>query len=82
MTETLCQVYIGLLGAGAIGLMSLGTGRYRSLAKWGFVLGLASEPVWAYSASRAGQWGVVLLCAWWGACWGIGAYRCFNGTAT
>jgi hypothetical protein len=46
--------------------------------KWhrrGFLFGLASEPGFLYASVTTGQWGVLLLTAWWTWYWGVGAYR-------
>lgn len=42
-------------------------------ARWGFVLGLALQPVWVVTAWRAGQWGVLFNALAWAVAfaWGI-----------
>lgn len=71
MSETTCQVFLLVLGGGAITLISRG-GRW---ALAGFVLGLASTPFWTLTASRAGQWGMLILTSWYGVWYGLGAWR-------
>jgi len=50
--------------------------------KWGFVFGLASEPGFLYASWTSGQWGILLLTAWWTWYWGVGAYRRFRKNET
>jgi len=52
--------------------------RTDSWHRWGYVFGLASEPGWFYAAWQSGQWGTLLLCAWWSWSWGVGAWRRFG----
>ena len=54
MLETFSQIMIGGLGGIAIWLIARKN-------KWGFVVGLASEPFWMLSTWRAGQWAIFLL---------------------
>jgi len=54
----MCQWAIFILGGLAIWLLST-KGKWR---RWGFVVGVVSEPFWLYSAVKSDQWGVVILC--------------------
>lgn len=45
--------------------------------RWGYVFGAVSEPAWLWAAWESQQWGVLLLCGWWGYYWIVGAYRRF-----
>ena len=49
--------------------------------RWGFVAGLASEPAFLYSSWTSGQWGILLLTAWWTWYWAVGAWRRFGTRA-
>ena len=42
--------------------------------RWGYVFGLLSEPGFLYSSVSTGQWGIILLTAWWTYYWGVGAW--------
>lgn len=45
--------------------------------KWGYVVGLASQPFWFYSSIVAMQWGIILLNLWITYCWLNGIYNYF-----
>jgi len=68
------QWWILLTGGGAIYFAA----RTDDLQKWGFALGLASEPGWFYAAWESQQWGVFLTALWWAWWWGKGAWQRFN----
>jgi len=46
--------------------------------KWGFVLGLASEPFWLITSYMNKQWGVMILCVIYVFSWSYGAYKWFK----
>jgi hypothetical protein len=62
------QLMIALLGGSAIWLIS----RREAWSRWGYVLGLASQPFWFYSSIRAKQWGILALACWYTYAWGQG----------
>ena len=66
----IAQIALVILGAGAIFLLAQKRGRVR---RWGYIVGLLSEPFWVYSSLTAHQWGVVALTAWWAGFYAIGA---------
>lgn len=51
------QVAIAILSLLAIAMISSTGGFHR----WGFVVGLASQPLWIHATWRARQWGMLLL---------------------
>lgn len=54
MWDTISQVAIVVLGLGAIVLVG-------QKNRWGFVLGLASQPFWYITTYLHEQWGLFLL---------------------
>ena len=66
------QLIILIFGSLAIALIAQ---KSESVQFWGFVCGLVSEPFWLIEAWRTGQWGVVILAAYWGVWYGVGAWR-------
>jgi hypothetical protein len=63
--SAVAQAWIIVFGCGAIWLVSA-RAPYR---RWGYVLGLVSQPAWFYAAWASGQWGVfavsvIYLAAW------------------
>lgn len=64
------QAMIVLLGGATIALLASKLGRVR---RWGYVVGLASEPFWIYAALVAGQWGILLVALWWAWFYYVGA---------
>jgi len=68
--DIIAQIGITIFGVSAIILVARKN-------KWGFVLGLASEPFWIITAYLNKQWGVLLLSAIYVFSWGYGVYRWF-----
>ena len=60
---------IAVLGGLAIWLLSLESNSWR---RWGYLVGLISEPFWLYTALQYKQWGIVLLCIWYAGCYANG----------
>jgi hypothetical protein len=52
------QACILILGGAAIWMVGRRDLRVR---RWGYVVGLISQPFWIYAAYQAGQWGVATL---------------------
>ena len=57
---------------GPIGAMLLGSG-----SRWGFVIGLATQPFWFYTSFRHRQWGIFIASIFYAFGWAIGVYRNF-----
>jgi len=59
------QIAIAVLGATAIWLV----GRREHWRKYGYLVGLLSQPFWLYASYKAEQWGIFALSIWYGYCW-------------
>lgn len=70
MFETISQVAIMLLGASSILLVA-------KKNKWGFVLGLISQPFWFYTSFVNQQWGVLFVSFLYTISWLIGIHEWF-----
>ena len=57
---------------GPVGAMLLGSG-----SRWGFVIGLATQPFWFYTSFRHRQWGIFIASIFYAVGWAIGVYRNF-----
>ena len=57
---------------GPVGAILLGNG-----SRWGFVLGLATQPFWFYTSFRHRQWGIFIASIFYALGWAIGVYRNF-----
>ena len=57
---------------GPIGAMLLGSG-----TRWGFVIGLATQPFWFYTSFRHRQWGIFVASIFYASGWAMGVYRNF-----
>ncbi|MFA5020773.1 MAG: nicotinamide mononucleotide transporter [Patescibacteria group bacterium] len=68
--DVIAQVGVVLFGIPAIILVSRKN-------KWGFVLGLASQPFWLATSLINHQWGVVFLSVIYAASWVYGIYQWF-----
>jgi len=55
---------------GPVGAILLGNG-----SRWGFVLGLATQPFWFYTSFRHRQWGIFITSIFYALGWAIGVYR-------
>lgn len=55
--KLLAQLGILILGCSAVWLI----GRPEYWRRWGYILGLCSQPFWIYSSIRGGEWGVLIL---------------------
>ena len=65
------QVGIMLFGCSAVWLV----GQKGKLQRWGYIVGLCSQPFWFFSTWQAQQWGIFALCFWYTYAWGQGAYN-------
>lgn len=68
MSEVLIQLALFVFSASAIWLLS----NQGASQRWGWVLGLASQPFWLYSTAAAGQWGMFALSAFYTWIWARG----------
>jgi hypothetical protein len=57
---------------GPVGAMLLGSG-----SRWGFVIGLATQPFWFYTSFRHRQWGIFIASVFYAIGWAMGVYRNF-----
>jgi hypothetical protein len=57
---------------GPIGAMLLGSG-----SRWGFVIGLATQPFWFYTSFRHRQWGIFIASVFYAFGWAMGVCRNF-----
>ena len=71
MFDAISQVGILLFGCTAVWLV----GRKEDWRRWGFVLGLCSQPFWLYSSIAHHQWGVAALSVWYAYAWAQGIYN-------
>jgi len=62
------QIGIALLGATAIWMV----GRKKEWRKWGYAVGLASQPFWLYATWEGRQWGMFALSVWYVYAWASG----------
>ena len=65
------QIGIMIFGCSAIWLV----GRREDWRKWGYALGLCSQPFWFYTAYTHAQWGILILSLWYTYSWAQGAYN-------
>jgi nicotinamide riboside transporter PnuC len=68
--DDVSQVGIALLGVSSIFLVA-------KKNKWGFVLGLLSEPFWFVTTIINKQWGIVFLNFIYAGTWILGIYEWF-----
>lgn len=70
MFETITQIAIFILSASAIILVA-------KKNKWGFVIGLASQPFWLYTSYIHEQWGIFIVSIVYVFSWILGIYEWF-----
>ena len=63
------QICILIMGGAAIWLIGRQNRRVR---RWGYVVGLLSQPFWLYAAWQAAQWGILALSLWYVYAWADG----------
>ncbi len=66
MKHNLLQAGIMTSAVLAIWLLTSKNPRARA---WGCVAGFAGQPLWFISASPNKEWGIMLLCFWYGFCY-------------
>ena len=69
--DNISQVMIMVLGASAIWLVC----RLEHWRRWGYILGMCSQPFWLYTTIKHEQWGIVALSIWYTYSWGQGIYN-------
>jgi len=69
--DVFVQVSIAILGGLAIWLV----GRLEDWKKWGYVVGLTSQPFWFYATIKGEQWGIFVLSIWYTYAWCQGIYN-------
>jgi nicotinamide riboside transporter PnuC len=70
MTDVVAQVGLAVFGVAAMALVA-------SKNKWGFVIGLISEPFWLYTSYVGHQWGIFFLSVVYTFSWAWGIYVWF-----
>jgi len=68
--DLIAQIGVTIFGVSAIVLVARKN-------KWGFVLGLISQPFWIITSLINKQWGVLLLSIVYIGSWGYGIYEWF-----
>ena len=71
MDKIICQVWIMVFGCSAIWFV----GRLESWKRWGYILGIMSQPAWLYTSIKHEQWGIAALSMWYAYSWGQGVYN-------
>ena len=69
--DGISQIAIIILGASSIWLV----GRLEKWSRWGYIIGLCSQPFWLYTSIHNEQLGIALLSIWYGYAWGQGFYN-------
>lgn len=72
MNIDIIQAAIAVLGASSIWLLGRRDARLR---RWGYVLGLASQPFWVFATWQAHQHGMFLLSLFYCWAWTAGIYN-------
>ncbi|MDD5062639.1 MAG: hypothetical protein PHN44_10220 [Candidatus Marinimicrobia bacterium] len=68
----LIQLIIAVLGIPAIVLVGKGEDRLR---KWGYLVGLAGQPLWIWGTWLTRQWGILILAMIYIFVWGQGVWH-------
>lgn len=68
--DTIAQIFIGIFGVSSILLVA-------KKNKWGFILGMCSQPFWYITSIAHRQWGIVVLSIFYTFSWGLGIYEWF-----
>ncbi|MCK5600499.1 hypothetical protein KAR91_01450 [Candidatus Pacearchaeota archaeon] len=69
---------VGLLLFGAAAIYLVGLEPSNPYQKWGYVVGLISQPFWLYATYRDEQWGIFYLSIFYTYSWSAGIYNHFN----
>lgn len=71
--DAAAQWAVFVLGGLAIWLIS--DDRDPGRQRWGWLIGLMSQPLWLYATWQSEQWGLFALSFWYLYAWGKGARR-------
>ena len=74
--NTLAQIFIAILGGTSVWLVS----RKEEWKKYGYVLGLLSQPFWIYVRIANAQWGILFISCLYTYSWATGVYNYFIRT--
>ena len=69
--DIISQIGIALFGASAIWFV----GRTEKWKRWGYILGMCSQPFWIYTCFHNRQWGILILTIFYTYSWGQGIYN-------
>ena len=69
---------VGLLLFGAAAIYLVGLEPNNPYQKWGYVVGLISQPFWLYSSFKMRNWGIFYLSIFYTYSWGVGIVNHFN----
>ena len=69
--EIFIQSWIIIFGCSAIWFV----GRTEKWKRYGYILGLLSQPAWLYTSIKSNQWGIFILSLWYTYAWGQGVYN-------
>jgi len=67
----LSQIGILIFGCSAVWFV----GRKENWRRWGFILGLCSQPFWLYTSIVHEQWGIAILSFWYTYSWCQGIWN-------
>ena len=69
--DLISQIAIVVLGISSIWFL----GRLEPWRRWGFILGLCSEPFWLWIAVRTEQWSIAIITPFFAYAFGQGVYN-------
>lgn len=67
----IAQIGIMIFGASAIWFV----GRKENWRRWGYILGLCSQPFWVWTAYQNEQWGILLMTFFYAYSWAQGVWN-------
>jgi len=67
----IAQIGILLFGCSAVWFVS----RKEKWMRWGYILGVLSQPFWLWTSITHEQWGIAILSAWYTYSWSMGIYN-------
>ncbi|OPY16061.1 MAG: hypothetical protein A4E69_00330 [Syntrophus sp. PtaB.Bin138] len=65
------QIGILIFGCSAVWFV----GRKERWMRYGYILGLCSQPFWLWTSIQHEQWGIALLSLWYAYSWGQGIWN-------
>ena len=69
--DLIAQAGIMIFGCSAVWFV----GRREAWRRWGYILGLCSQPFWIWTAIIHQQWGILLLSFWYAYSWAQGVWN-------